>query len=182
MAITRLMTVEELEREGAPEGRWELIDGKLVEMPPASDEHGQIGSGCVGRQWNHVVPRRLGNVYGADTGFVLFPGQELARVPDAAFVHADRLRPDRNRAGFLRLAPDLVVEVISPSNRRPDVLAKVQLWLDAGVRLLWLADPVARTVSVYGPDRAPRVLTEADELDGGEVLPEFRLPLSAVFA
>ena len=56
------------------------------------------------------------------------------------------------------------------------------MWLDAGVRLVWVVDPPARTVTVYGPDQVPRVLREGDELDGGEVLPDFRLPLSAIFA
>ena len=132
--------------------------------------------------WLHVVPRKLGRVYNADAGFVLFDNPQLVRVPDAAFVRADRLPPEAERDKFLRLAPDLVVEVISPSDSMPEVTAKVMMWLDAGVRLVWLVDPRARTVAVYGLDRVPRILRVGDELDGGEVLPEFRVAVAELFA
>ena len=182
MATTRLTTVEELERDGTPEGRYELIDGELVEMSPAGGDSSTVGATVLAYLDNHVRPRRLGKVYNADGGFVLFPGRNLVRAADVAFVRADRLPPPPERRGFPRLAPDLVVEVISPTDRLSDVLATVAMWLEAGVRLLWLVDPDRRTVAVHEPGRGPRVLGEGEELDGGEVLPDFRVAVAELFA
>jgi Uma2 family endonuclease len=177
---SKRMTIEELEQEGTPEGRYELIDGELVEMPGSSSRSSMIGARFVYALLHHVKSEGLGEVFGADGGFVLFPGRDMLRVADAAFVRADRL-PDPDYLGFYRLAPDLVVEVISPSDRMSSVLAKVFLWLDAGVRLIWLADPSTRTVTVYTPDRSSHLLREDDELTGGEVLPDFCVKLSEIF-
>ena len=182
MATTKLWTVAELEQAGAPFERWELIDGELIEMSPSGSIASKLGARFVIHLGNYVLPRRLGEVYDAAGGFVPFPGRDLVRAADAAFVRADRLPSEAEQAGFLRLAPDLVVEVISPSDRLPDVLAKVGLWLEAGVRLLWLVDPPAHTVTVYEPGREPRVIGVGDELDGEPVLPGFRLAMADLFA
>jgi Uma2 family endonuclease len=181
MATTRLWTAEDLEREGAPEGRYELIDGELVEMPPSGGEASSVGTMVIYHLVSHVVPRKLGKIYGADGGFVIFPGRDLMRVPDVAFVSADRLPPPAEHRGFLRLAPDLVVEVVSPSDRMTDVMAKVAMWLEAGVGLVWVVEPDERVVTVVGPDRTPRRLGVGDELDGGEVLPDFRVAVAELF-
>jgi len=178
----KLMTVAELERDGAPEGRWELIDGELVEMAPSGPRASQVGLTFGQELANHVKPRKLGAVFGADAGFALFTeqGREMLRAPDAAFVRADRLPPPDD-LGFYRLAPDLVVEVNSTSDRASDVLAKALMWLEAGVRLVWVADPPTRTVTVYTPGGESRVLHEDEELTGGEVLPDFRVSLATLF-
>lgn len=182
MATTRVMTVEELEREGTPEGRYELLDGRLVEVIPAGGEASDVGFVIGFHLGSHVRPRRLGRLYNAEGGFVLFPGRDLVRAADVAFVRADRLPPRPQRRGFLRLAPDLVVEVVSPSDRIADVVEKAMMWLDAGVRLVWVVDPDERSVTVYGPDRVPRGLGVGDELDGGAVLPDFRVAVAELFA
>ena len=182
MATTRLTTVEELERDGTPEGRYELIDGELVEISPSGGNSSSVGATVLVYLDNHVRPRRLGKLYNAEGGFVLFPGRDVVRAADVAFVRADRLPPPPERRGFLRLAPDLVVEVISPSDRMSEVLDKVGMWLEAGVRLLWLVDPRVRTVTVYEPGRAPRVVGVGNELVGEPVLPGFRLALADLFA
>jgi len=180
MATTKVWTVEELERDGAPEGRWELVDGELVEMAPSGRRATRVGVAIARHLGNHVVSRGLGEVSGADGGFVLFPGREVLRVPDAAFVRAERL-VEADEDGFFRLAPDLAVEVISPTDRMAEVLAKVAMYLEAGVRLVWVADPISRTVTVYAADRSPTVLGEGDELDAGEVLPGFRVAIAELF-
>ena len=181
MATTKLMTVEELERNGPPDGRYELIDGELVEMTPSGGDASTVANTVAFHLTGHVMPRGLGRIYSAGGGFVLFPGRELVRVPDAAFVRADRVPPPPEHAGFLRLAPDLVVEVISPFDRPGEVVAKAAMWLDAGVRLVWVVDPRSRTVSVYGPERTARVLREGEALDGGEDLPDFRVAVADLF-
>lgn len=181
MATTKLWTVEDLEREGTPEGRWELIDGELVEMNPSGGRASRIAFGVGTHLRNHALPRGLGEVFGADGGFVLFPGRDLLRVADAAFVRADRLPAPEDQLGFLRLAPDLVVEVVSPFDRPGDVAAKTAMWLDAGVRLVWVLDPEVRTVAIHALGLPPRTLRDGDDLDGGDVLPDFRVAVGELF-
>jgi Uma2 family endonuclease len=181
MATTQLMTIDELEREGAPEGRWELIDGELVEMSPSGPLASQTAAWIVYLLIGYVAPRHLGSIFGADGGFVLFPGRELLRVPDVAFVRAERLPAREEMFGFLRLAPDLAVEVISPSERPADIAAKVAMYLDAGVQLIWLVDPRVHTVTIHTPEQQARTLGENDEIDGGDVLPGFRVSVATLF-
>jgi Uma2 family endonuclease len=182
VTTTRHITVEDLERDGVPEGQWEIVNGELIEMPPAGGEPSrlalEIGSSLVG----FVKPRRLGQVYGADGGFVLSEHPLTLRSPDVGFVKTERLPENFRDGGYLRVVPDLVVEVISPSDRMVRVLAKVVMWLEAGVALLWLANPVAMTVTVYTSDDQPRVLSNDDILDGGNVLPGFSIPVREIFA
>ena len=133
VTTTRLMTIEQLEREGAPEGRYELINGALVEMSPSSIDASRIAALFITYVGMHIIPRNLGIMVGADGGFAVFSGQQTVRVPDAAFVSTERLPPPDQRRGFWRLAPDIAVEVVSPSDRVRDVTAKAAMWLEAGV-------------------------------------------------
>ena len=181
MAIaSRQMTVEQLEREGAPEGRYELINGELVDMSPSAPLSGLIAGLFAMFLGQHVRAGNLGGVFVADAGFVLFPGQETVRVPDVCFVRGDRM-PPASFQGFYRLAPDLVIEVVSPSDRLPEVAAKARLWLEAGSRLVWVVYPATRSVTVYEPGQEPFDVSADGELTGGDVLPEFRLAVSEVF-
>ncbi|MDQ3412901.1 MAG: Uma2 family endonuclease [Chloroflexota bacterium] len=180
--ITRRMTVAELERDGAPEGCWELIDGELVEMPPAGEEHGHTWGAIYAHIWNYVIPLRLGRVFGADTGFAVSLDRQMVRVPDAGFVRAERLDPDRDRKRFLRVPPDLAVEVVSPGDRMSEAVAKAAMWLDAGSTIVWVVDPAAETVTVFRQELAPRIYRRDDTLDGGEVLPGFALAVRDIFA
>jgi Uma2 family endonuclease len=177
---SRRMTVEELEQTPL-EGRYELIDGELVEMSPSGDRASSTAATVTIHLGNHVLPRRLGRIYGADAGFVLFPDRVLVRVPDVSFVRAERLPSEADRDRFARLAPDLAVEVVSPTDRMTDVVAKVMMYQDAGVPLVWVIDPRERWVMVYEGDRPIRLLREGEELDGGNVLPEFRVPVADLF-
>lgn len=179
---TRYMTVDELERDGTPEGRWELINGELAAMTPGGEDHGLFGLAVASSLYTHVVPPRLGRAFGADTGFVLSADPPVVRVPDAAFVRAERLPANRDRNRFLRVVPDIVAEVVSPNDRPGEVLAKVSLWLEAGTELVWLIDPDREIVTVFGRDRDPRSLTVDQTLDGGDVLPGFTLPVRDIFA
>jgi Uma2 family endonuclease len=178
---THRMTIEELERTGGPEGRWELIDGELVAMPPASEAHGHVVMMIGIRVGAFVLERRLGYVYSSETGFVVATEPRTVRVPDMSFVRKERLAPDRDRTRFLRVPPDLAVEVISPSDGAGEVLAKAIMWLDAGTTIVWLVDPDAETVTEFRQDAAPRIFTRDDTLDGGEVLPGFTLAVRDIF-
>jgi Uma2 family endonuclease len=180
MVATRT-TVAEFEAISGDE-RVELIDGVIIPMPPASDWPTSVTATITILLGMHVRPRRLGRVYSAEAGFVLFPGRETVRVPDVAFVRADRMPQGEARWHFPRLAPDLAVEVLSPTDRDRDVRAKVAMYQEAGVPLIWLVDPEAQTVTVLALGQEPVTLTAADTLDGGEVLPDLRIEVAEIFA
>jgi Uma2 family endonuclease len=179
MVATRPITIDEFARMPL-EGSWELIDGEPVAVSPTAGRSGWIGARILGKLDSFVDSRGLGWAFNAETGFVLFRDRHTVRSPDAAVVLSDRIEapPD----SFVPLAPDLAVEVLSPSDRMTDALGKVGMYLDAGVRLVWLVDPSINTVTIYRPGAAPATLSEGDTLDGGDVLPDFRLPLAEIFA
>ena len=127
MVATRPITIQEFERITL-DGRWELIDGEPVEMTPSADESSSIGATILGFLAPYVRESRLGRLYGADGDFVLFPDRPTVRVPDVAFVRADRAPQGEARKSFPRLAPDLVVEVLSPSDRASEVVAKLEMY------------------------------------------------------
>jgi Uma2 family endonuclease len=180
MVATRI-TVAEFEAT-VGDDRVELIDGEIVEMVPSSDGSSSIAMTIGALLWNHVRPKRLGRVYSADAGFVLFLDRETVRVPDVAFVRAERMPQGEARRHFARLAPDLAVEVLSPTDRLRDVRAKVAMYHEAGVPLVLLVDPDAHTVTVLVLGQEPVTLTGADTLDGGDVLPDLRIEVAEIFA
>lgn len=181
MATTKLMTAEDLLQLDDEPGRFDLIRGELIHMPPAGGTHGNLGARILARVWIHADAHQLGELYNSDTGFVLARDPDVVLSPDVAFVRMDRLPPKDRQEGFLELAPDLVVEVVSPSDRSREVHAKVMMYLDAGVRLVWVVDPRSQDVTVYVPDRTAKVFVMEDELDCGNVLPGFKLPVADIF-
>ena len=182
VTTSRRMTVEELERDGPPEGRWELVDGELVEMAAAGGRHGRVDVNLVIFVGSFVKTNRLGYVYDSSTGFVISEDPPTVRVPDVAFVRTERLPAGFDDGRFLRVIPDLVVEVISPYDRTVEILAKVLVWLKAGAALVWVANPVAETITVYSNDAQSLVLRSEDILDGGAILPGFSIPVREIFA
>lgn len=182
VSTARPITIDELEHVGALDGQWEVIDGELIPMPPAGGESSRLGLEIGSYLFAFVKPRRLGQVYGADSGFVLTEAPLTLRSPDVGFVKTDRLPADFREGGFLHVVPDLVVEVVSPSDRIVQVLSKVVMWLEAGVLVVWVVDPRAETVAVYTNESPPTVLRNDDILDGGTVLPGFSMPVREIFA
>lgn len=111
----------------------------------------------------------------------MFADRETLLSPDVAFVRAERVPTGEEHRGFLRLAPDLAVEVLSPSDSRAAALRKGLRYIEAGVRLVWLVDPLRRIIVVLTPDDLPITLREGDALNGGDVLPGFAAPVAEVF-
>ena len=180
-ARPRGMTAEELFDLPDDHMRHELVEGELRTMSPAGGEHGRVALRIGARVLDHVDEHGLGVAFAAETGFVLRRAPDTVRAPDVAFVASARL-PAASGRGFPELAPDLVVEVVSPSDRASEVAAKAAMWLDAGVRLVWVVDPQARLAAVHHPGGLVTVLREDGALDGEDVLPGFRLPLAPLFA
>ena len=129
---TKLMTADELLRLPDDGKRYELVEGTLNETPPAGTERGLIAMKAGSILYQYAHERGLGEVFAAETGFVLSSKPDTVRAPDVAFVAADRLPSGGLPAGYLRLAPDLVVEVVSPSDTASDLQSRVYAWLDAG--------------------------------------------------
>ena len=178
MVATRHITVEEFERMSL-ENNWELIDGELVEVSPAGNRSVWVAGEIFARLRQHARATGLGWAFADGAGFILFGDRATVRSPDAAFVRRDRL-PELSDH-FVPLAPDLAVEVLSPSDRMADALSKVAMYLEAGVQLVWLVDPAASVVTVFRPDGSPKTLGQGEVLDGGDVLPGLTIPLAEIF-
>jgi Uma2 family endonuclease len=174
-----LMTAEELFEMPDDGVHYELSRGRLLCMPPAGPISSIVAAKVVVRVARFVDERGLG-VYGvSEGGFKLGAAPDIVRAPDVWFVRADRVPPGPPR-GFWEIAPDLAIEALSPSDRISQVMLKVREYLDAGVRLVWIIDPEARTALVFRPDQRERIIDEDGVLDGADVLPGFTLRLSEV--
>ncbi len=161
--------------------RLELVKGALRELAPANFEHGLVTGKLQVLVGQFVMSQRLGYVVAAETGFVLSEQPATVRVPDMAYVSRERVK-ESHIERFADFAPDLVAEVVSPSDTFSSVAEKVEDWLNAGVRLVWVIDPVTQTVRVYRTGQPTQVLREQDTLSGEDVLPGFACKVSEVFA
>lgn len=179
MATTKLWTVEEVGQLPEDDFRYALIRGVLYRMPPPMPRHGRIVS-TVGRHLgNYVAEHRLGVIYD-QSGFILELDPDTLLGPDLSFVA--RARVPVNEDAYPELAPDLVIEVASPSQTGPSIEEKTAIYLAAGARLVWVIDPARRVVRIHRADGAETLLHEQDEIDGEDVLPGFRLAVSRIFA
>ena len=178
---TKLLTADDLLRLYSEGVRGELIRGVLHQTVGTGIEHGEIAMNFGAIFRNFVRPARLGRVVGTDAGIWLERNPDTVREPDIAFISAEKLPLDTRVRGYSEVVPDLVVEIISPSDRPVAVHDKAQMWLRFGVRLVLLVDPDARTVTVLPHDGPAQTLTDADTLDGGDVLPGFSCAVSEIF-
>jgi Uma2 family endonuclease len=175
----RLYTAEELEQLPNEE-RYELIRGELCLMPNNSAEHGYITAQLSGRLIVYVEDNDLGYCFAAETRFVIELKPDTTMGPDFAFVAKDRIAAIP-RKGYLRLAPDLVVETRSPGDAQAEFGLKIARWLQAGVRIVWALDPSTQTLTVHRTGVMPQILTKQDTVSGEEVLPGFAYPLGRLF-
>lgn len=178
--LSQLMTAEELLRANVSDKRAELVRGRLVVREPAGGRHGRVAAEMARLIGNHAHDHDLGVVYAAETGFTLARQPDTVRAPDVAFLCRDRL-PEPEPVAFPDLAPDLVVEVLSPDDRPGETLAKVADWLLAGTRVVWVIDPEQLLARIYRVDGTESVIAEGGALDGEDVLPGFTCTLSTVF-
>lgn len=173
----KLLTADEFLRlceQGVLRG--ELVNGVVSETVPAGGEHSEIKIASASALAGHVRPRRVGRI-SIGAGVWLERDPDTVREPDVAYFSAETLPLDVRVRGFYDVVPDLVVEVVSPNDRPQDIADKVAMWLSHGVRLVWAVYPVTRVVAAHPQDGPALVYTEDDELDGGDVLPEFTCPV-----
>jgi Uma2 family endonuclease len=165
-----------------PDGdAYELIHGDLVERKMGAKSSFIAGEiHALLRDFSRS--QRLGWVFPEGTSFRCFPDDpDKVRRADVSFIRFGRLPNEQLPEGHLRIAPDLAVEVVSPHDLAYDVDSKVEDYLQAGVRLVWVVSPAARTVRVHRPDGPGTTLRADDELTGEEVLPGFRCPVRDLF-
>ena len=177
---TKPITAEQLDQIALlPENRdrlLEFINGEIVEVV-SNNKSSRLGIRVGGRLEIYATTKGLGYVTGADGGYIV--GSERY-IPDAAFVSKSR-QAAPSEAAYNPLAPDLAVEVISPTDDRDDLRLKIANYLAAGT-VVWVIDPDKQQIEVYKPGQPPVVLGLDEALDGGSILPGFRLSLKDIFA
>jgi Uma2 family endonuclease len=178
----QLMTADELLALPRGEFRYELVNGELKKMSPAGQKHGRIIVRLTEPLAKHVRENKLGQVYAVETGFKLKSNPDTVLAADIAFVRKDRLEVLGEIEGYWPGAPDLAVEVNSPSDTVREVERKVMEWLEFGSRLVWVVSSKLHTVTVYRSLTDIVTLTEKDILDGGDVVPGFQFPISEIFS
>ena len=177
----KFMTAEELLAMPDDGYRYELVRGELVQMAPAGRVHGKRGNRVNYSLSKQVYENDLGEVYLAESGFHLEIDPDHVLAPDIAFVTKEREEAFPDEDGYFPGAPDLAVEVISPNDRYTEVAEKVDEWLAAGVRMVVVVNPRNRTVQAHTPDGMTE-LAEGDTLDGGDVVPGWRMAVADIFA
>jgi Uma2 family endonuclease len=174
-----LLTAEELLAMGDI-GPSELIEGRLVLMSPTGHPHGLIESRLDRTLGVFVESHQLGEIYVGEVGIYIRRRPDTIRAADLAFVSKGRLT-ELSDEGYLNVAPELVVEIMSPDDRWSEVKKKLRDYFSIGVRVVWVIDPASQTVSAY------RSLTEVSEhtveqtLAAEEILPGFTLPIKRLF-
>ncbi len=175
------VTAEELLRTPDDGLRRELVRGEVRTMAPAGNVHGRIAINVSTPLNQHVRAHDLGVVFAAETGFKIAGNPDTVHAPDAAFVRREHVEAVGEVEGYWPEAPDLAVEVVCPNDRFAEVEEKVADWLAAGTRMVLVVNLRARTVTVRLTEREARILSEEETLDGGQVLPGWKLSVADVF-
>jgi Uma2 family endonuclease len=179
----RLLTVADLAAmpTSLPSGdvRYELDDGVLVPMPPPGDIHGKRQARII----HHLIVAEdagLGEARG-EVGIILRRNPDRVVGADAAFILTASLPVRRSPEGYLETIPELVVEVRSKNDTNPEIVGKNEEYFRAGVQVVWVIDPAARTVAAHNADGSVQIFRDADALTCG-LLPGFTLPVANLFA
>jgi Uma2 family endonuclease len=160
---------------------YELVDGNLVERN-VSALSSQVAAKLNRLVGNHCEANNLSWYFDSECGYRCFPDDPTkVRRADVSYLRRDRLPLERLSEGYVRVAPDLAAEVVSPNDLASEVSRKVDEYLGAGVGLVWVVYPEQRTVQVFRADGTVSLLRESDDLDGGETLPGFRCRVGEIF-
>ncbi|HQU43461.1 MAG TPA: Uma2 family endonuclease [Pirellulales bacterium] len=179
--IETLLTAEEylaLPDNGCPT---ELVRGKVIPMNVPGFHHGELCAGVAGPLWQFAKQRQLGHVITNDSGVVTERGPDTVRGPDVSFYSYSRVPKGVSPAGYPNAVPEVAVEVRSPTDRWPKVLAKVSEYLDAGVDLVYVVDAQSRTVFAYTADQPGTPLGLGAEMTFPPPLDGLRIAVRDVF-
>lgn len=179
---TRLLTAEDLWKMPGNGAGFELIDGELHPMAPSGQEHSNVGVNLITLINGFVRTGHLGIVTGPDGGYILKHDPETVRVPDIGFVRSERLLKGKATPKYFDGSPDLVVEIVSPTDSYQDLDEKVQQYLEHGVKLVWVVTPRTRAVTVFRADKSITALQSTGILSGEDVLPGFSANIAELFS
>ena len=160
-------------------GPCELVKGRIVPMTPPGNDHGIVQALLIWYLQTFVIPRKLGWVTGGEAGVYTHRNPDSVRGMDVAFISYVR-QPARPR-GYLRSAPELIVEILSPSDRWHNVQEKLEEYFGIGVDRVWIVDPANHTVSIYRSATEFNKLKHHDIIQGEGILADFSLPLAELF-
>ena len=177
----KLLTADDLLHLDSGRIRGELIQGALCETMPTGVRHGHIVVNLTMLLGGFIKPRRFGWILASEVGFLLERDPDTVRAPDIAYISASRLPLDADVPGYFEGAPDLAIEIISPSDRPRELYHKARMWISFGAPLVWVVDPENRAIEVHRPNQPVMHLAENDTLDGSETLPGFSCPVRDVF-
>ena len=177
----KITTAEQLFQLPKDFGPCELVRGELIMMTPGGVSHGSIQINLTSCLSPFVKRHRLGKIMPSDVGFILESDERTVRAPDVAFVRADRLSAEPI-IGFFRGPPDLAVEIRSHSDRPGQIAAKIAMYLEVGVQVVWDVDPESKTITVHRPERDREVFHENDTITEKILLPGFEMAVAEIFA
>jgi len=161
-------------------GRYELVNGELINMGNAGMEHGEIGSFLGGSLSLYVRSHKLGAICDSSTAFTMKSGNR--RSPDVSYIAKERLEGlKRLPKGYFQGSPDLAVEILSPSNTVEEIHDKIVEFFENGTRLVWVIHPDEKYVLVYHSPSPDRLLRLEDSLNGEEIVPGFSLAVAELF-
>ena len=178
---TEPITAEQLLEMDAKGMRGELIRGVFCPTMPTNEEHAQIVMKLGWLLGNVIHPGKLGRILGSDGGVLIETDPPTVREPDIAFISSDRRPPGTVVRNYTEIPPDLVVEIVSPSETVRGINDKARMWLDAGVRLVWVIWPETKMIEVHRPAQPVTTLRETDTLTGEDILPQFKVPIKNIF-
>ena len=178
---TQTITAQELLKMPDDGLRYELVKGEIKKMPPAGYEHGKTSINITTPLDGHVRKNDLGAVCAAETGFLLSSDPDTVLAPDVAFISRKRIQEVGDVKGYWPGASDMAIEVISPTDIYTEVEEKALQWLNAGTRMVIVADSRKRTLTIYRSLNDITVLTVEDTLDGGDIVPGWRIAVDDIF-
>jgi Uma2 family endonuclease len=176
----KLVTGEELYHTPNSE-LTELMDGRIVPMEPTGPEHGTIEASLAETMGSYARQNRLGLVQVGEVGIYIRRNPDRVRAADVLFISLERYAQRQSKRGYLDVAPELVVEILSPDDSMMEMTQKLRDYFSIGVRLIWVVDPEARSVFAYRSLTDVREFTEQDTLTGDEVLQGFTVPVARLF-
>jgi Uma2 family endonuclease len=163
------------------DGRYELVNGELVNMGNSGMEHGYIASNLIFFLSGLVRSQKVGVICDSSTAFTMKTGNK--RSPDLSFIARERLQGvKRLPKGYFQGSPDLAVEILSPSNTVEEIHDRILEFFENGTRLVWVIHPDEQYVLVYHSSSPDRLLRLEDLLDGEDVVPGFSLAVAELFA
>ncbi|MGH9762161.1 MAG: Uma2 family endonuclease [Blastocatellia bacterium] len=181
MVTARALTAEDLLMKPEDGFRYELIEGELVRMAPTGGQHGVVVVNITAPLASHVKTYGLGVVCGAETGFRISSNPDSVLAPDASYISKERIPPTGPPATYWEGAPDLAIEVASPSDSVKSLEAKARRWLEAGAKAVWALFPAERRVMTYPAVGPATSLSEDENLDGGSVVPGLTVRVRDLF-